>query len=198
MSDPTPQPTDLSFLEAAPQPKRGGFSLGSMVLLAGILIFAGVIGLALLKQRQSQPTSGPAPSFELTTFDGQTLRLEDLRGQIVVLNFWASWCGPCRDEAPALQTAWENYRDKGVIILGVAYADVDSQSLEFIDEYGMTYLNAPDNGTRISSEYHITGVPETFFIDQNGEIVTTRLLPIEAEDLNGILDLMLAEQETDS
>ena len=178
------EPTDTS--------KHNSISLGTIVLLAGIALVAAVFALALARQNQGQPTQGAAPDFELTTFDGQTFRLSDLRGNIVVLNFWAGWCGPCRDEAPALQAAWEQYRDQGVVFMGVAWADNGPSSLAFIEEFGITYFNGPDTGTRISEDYNIQGVPETFFIDQNGNIVNTVFMPMSAEELTAILDDMLA------
>jgi cytochrome c biogenesis protein CcmG/thiol:disulfide interchange protein DsbE len=124
-------------------------------------------------QRQAPPlASGPAPAFELKTFDGQTIRLADLRGQAVVINFWASWCGPCRDEAPALQAMWQKYKDRGLVILGVDYVDTESKAKEFIQEFGQTYPNGPDVGTQISQQYKITGVPETYFITRDGHVLS--------------------------
>ncbi len=159
-----PSPSDTSG-------KKNRLSPGSIVLLFGIVLMAAVIGIALLRQQQTQPTSGQAPDFAVTTFDGQTVRLSDLRGQIVVINFWASWCGPCRDEAPRLERLWQDYRERGVVVLGIAHADIDRDSLAFIDEFGITYPNAPDVGGRLADQaYHILGVPETFIIDQQGNI----------------------------
>jgi cytochrome c biogenesis protein CcmG/thiol:disulfide interchange protein DsbE len=157
--------------DTPPTPRRR-LSLGAIVLLAGVLTVVIVIGIALIRQQQGQPTSGAAPDFTVTTFDGETIRLSDLRGQPVVVNFWASWCGPCHDEAALYQSLWERYRDQGVVFLGIAYADDESDSREFIEQYGITYPNAPDIGTVISKElYSIRGVPETFVIDQDGNVV---------------------------
>src|SRR6185369_8583076 len=154
--------------ETEQQTPRGGFSLGSIVLLLGIVMVAVVFGLALARQNQTQPTSGPAPDFTLTTMDGSTVRLVDLKGQIVVVNFWASWCGPCRQEAPALQNVWEQYKDKGVLIMGIAYTDTETNAKAFIKEYHQNYPNGLDLGTKISDMYNIEGVPETFIIDRDG------------------------------
>jgi cytochrome c biogenesis protein CcmG/thiol:disulfide interchange protein DsbE len=190
--------TELEFLQETQDSPKPGFrlSLGGIMLLGGILLVALVVGLQLARQGQSQPTAGPAPDFTVTTFDGQRIRLSELRGQIVILNFWASWCGPCRAEAPILESMWRDYRDRGVIVLGVTYADAERDSRAFIAEMGMTYPNAPDVGTFISrSLYHITGVPETFIIDQRGEIARFLFADINAQravEVRALLDDLLA------
>jgi cytochrome c biogenesis protein CcmG/thiol:disulfide interchange protein DsbE len=113
----------------------------------------------------------PAPAFELTTFDGKAVRLESLRGKVVVLNFWASWCYPaCYEEAPVLQANWLRAKAQGVIVLGVAIQDKEPASLEFIQRFGLTFPNAPDPTGRVSIDYGVYGVPETFVIDRRGVI----------------------------
>jgi cytochrome c biogenesis protein CcmG/thiol:disulfide interchange protein DsbE len=111
-----------------------------------------------------------------------------------VINFWASWCGPCRSEAPALQQVWEAYQDSGdVVLLGVDYVDNTQDALGYINEFGITYPNGPDLGTRISDMYHIQGVPETFVVGKDGTIFRFIYAGVTARDLANIIEAALAE-----
>jgi cytochrome c biogenesis protein CcmG/thiol:disulfide interchange protein DsbE len=102
----------------------------------------------------------PATPFSVELFNGGKLRLEDLRGKAIFLNFWASWCPPCRAEARDLEAAWQKLKDKNVIFLGVALQDTEQASLEFLKEFEVTYPNGKD----------VWGIPESFFIDPQGRI----------------------------
>jgi cytochrome c biogenesis protein CcmG/thiol:disulfide interchange protein DsbE len=116
-----------------------------------------------------------------------------MRGNVVVLNFWASWCRECRVEADLLEQTSRLYADDGVIFLGLAYADVEPKSLAYLKEYDITYPNAPDLGTNAAEDYEITGVPETFIIDKNGEIAHVQIGPISAAALNGIIQQLIEQ-----
>jgi cytochrome c biogenesis protein CcmG, thiol:disulfide interchange protein DsbE len=186
---------ELDFLtepqvEETPVPRRG-LSLGSIVLLIGVVLVALVFGFALARQNRTQPETGPAPDFTLTMLDGSQVRLADLKGKVVVVNFWASWCGPCRDEAPALQSVWEKYQDKNVVILGVAYTDTERGAKAFMEEFGQTYPNGLDIGTKISELYAIQGVPETFIINPKGEVAVFMMVPLTEETLSANIDKVL-------
>jgi cytochrome c biogenesis protein CcmG/thiol:disulfide interchange protein DsbE len=172
-------------------PNRG-LTPGSIVLLIGILAVVIVVGIALTRQNQTQPTSGAAPDFSLTTLDGQEIRLSALRGKVVVINFWASWCVPCRDEAPALQAVWERYQDRGVVLLGVAWTDTERGARAFMAEFGQNYPNGLDLGTKIAEKYNITGVPETFIVDQEGHVAEFIISTITEDRLAASLDRLLA------
>jgi cytochrome c biogenesis protein CcmG, thiol:disulfide interchange protein DsbE len=119
---------------------------------------------------QSPLIANEAPSFTLALFDGGTLTLKDLRGKAVLVNFWASWCVPCRAEAPALESAWQKYKDRGVVFLGVNIQDKEEDARAFLKEFGITYLNGRDASDTIAIDYGVWGIPETFFIDPQGRI----------------------------
>jgi cytochrome c biogenesis protein CcmG, thiol:disulfide interchange protein DsbE len=113
-----------------------------------------------------------APPFDLQLFGGGHLTSAELRGMVVVLNFWASWCIPaCTDEAPALQAIWEQYRGRGVTVVGVNIQDREAPARAFIQRFGQTFPTGMDPRGLISIEYGVYGVPETYVIDRSGRTV---------------------------
>jgi len=112
----------------------------------------------------------PAPSFAVTLFDGGKLSLEDLRGKVVFLNFWASWCPPCRAEAKDLEEIWQRWKDKDVVFLGINIQDQEDDALAFLKEFHITYPNGRDGSGKTAIGYGVWGIPETFFIDRKGRI----------------------------
>ena len=136
----------------------------------------------------------PASPFKLTAFDGKPVALESLRGQVVVVNFWASWCYPaCYEEAPSLERAWKAYKDRGLVMVGVNYQDKDEPARRFLAQFGHTFPNAPDPGSRVSVDYGVYGVPETYFIDKKGRVRFKQVGPVSDETLKSQIERLLAE-----
>jgi cytochrome c biogenesis protein CcmG/thiol:disulfide interchange protein DsbE len=130
--------------------------------------FVLLLGVGLFKAAPPIATPGsPAPEFEDMALLGSTKTISsgDLEGEPVVLNFWASWCIPCRLEAPALEKAWQDYRNQGVQFVGVNIQDFEGDALAFVKEFGVTYPNIRDVNRTVAGDFGITGLPETFFVD---------------------------------
>ena len=136
-----------------------------------------------------------APPFSLRLFDGGRLTLQELRGKVVVVNFWASWCYPaCYEEAPLLEGAWRAYKNKGVMIVGVNIQDTEKGAREFMGRFNFTFPNGSDPKGKISIEYGVYGVPETFLIDQEGRIAYKHVGALTAETLSRQLQKLLGLQ----
>ena len=143
------------------------------------LLFIALLALRLYQTNTSeQRAAGVAPDFTFTTFDGEMIALSELRGQGVVLNFWASWCDPCRDEAVLLEQTWQAEKENGIVFLGLDYLDQEPQAKAYLDEYRVSYPNGPDLQSKAARDYGIKGVPETFFIDGEGNIAYMVIGPI--------------------
>lgn len=115
-----------------------------------------------------------APDFTLDTLDGTKITLSDLRGKIVVINLWATWCPPCRAEMPALENAYKQYKDSGVVVLGLNVTNQDSESKvpRFVDEFGLTFPILLDRDGSVSALYQLRGLPTTYFVNRAGIIRT--------------------------
>jgi cytochrome c biogenesis protein CcmG/thiol:disulfide interchange protein DsbE len=135
----------------------------------------------------------PAPDFALELLDGSSLALGDLQGQVVVINFWATWCPPCEDELPDLQAVWEEVRERGAVFVGIAFEEDEADVREMTSEFGITYPLGLDVEDRISIAYGITGVPETFVIDAAGNVAGVHVGPITAQELRAELDGLLGQ-----
>ena len=171
-------------------------------ILAGAitLFILGFLGWGLMNTNAPRPEPDTlAPGFNMEFFNGYewenrpTASLDDMKGQVVVLNFWASWCVECRIEADLLENSWRAYQDQGVVFLGVAYIDVEPQSLAYMKEFNVTYPNAPDLRSRISQDYKVTGVPETFFIGKDGLVKEIVIGPVSPQRLISTIERLLAE-----
>jgi cytochrome c biogenesis protein CcmG, thiol:disulfide interchange protein DsbE len=151
--------------------RRSG-QIGAVVIVAALL---GLLGWKLT-QGESEVTrelhrggTPAAPRFSLMRLNGEgDLSLSSLRGKTVVLNFWASYCGPCKDETPLLQQAWTRWRDKDIVFVGIDVKDFRGDAREFMSRYGVTYPNVHDGKGSTLGRYGVRGLPETYFVDANG------------------------------
>ncbi|GER78853.1 MAG: TlpA family protein disulfide reductase [Chloroflexi bacterium] len=179
---------------AQPPPTPGRKKFGVTITFTIILTFLALMAWGLKRAQAGPLDKGLAPDFTITGFDGKTVTLSELRGQVVIINFWASWCPPCREEAAYLEETWRKYEGKGVIFIGVDWVDTEKEAFAYIDEFDITYINGPDIGTRIAQAYNIQGVPETFFVAKNGELRGVHIGPMKYPQLDEKIDELLAEQ----
>ena len=169
------------------------FILAGLALLALLLVLdtgrasrsrTEVPSLAGQRGGLSESSDGQAaPDFSITLFDGATFRLAEQRGQAIVLNFWASWCVPCRVEMPYFETTYRAYKDRGVTFVGVTVQDDPADSQAFLKELGITYPSGPDEGNAIALLYQLRGLPTTAFIRRDGTLARTWIGPIDEKDL---------------
>jgi cytochrome c biogenesis protein CcmG, thiol:disulfide interchange protein DsbE len=134
-----------------------------------------------------------APDFSLDLLGGGgKLRLSSLRGKVVVVNFWASWCVPCKDEASLLEDGWRRWRDEGVQFLGVDAEDFKGDARRFVSRYGVTYPSVYDGHGSTIGHWGVTGYPETWFVDRQGRLVVERIKgPVTKEKLDRNISLAL-------
>lgn len=184
--------------QGPPVSQNGSRRIGQpLVIFAALAVVFVSLAYGLTARGPGPLQEGPAPDFTLQLFDGSQLSLSELRGQVVVLNFWASWCPPCRDEAPMLESAWQRYREQGLIVVGVDYKDTEAPALAFIEEFGISYPNGPDSRSRIAKAYGVQGVPETFVITHEGEIAKVFIGSPTEDQLTVVLEELLAEARGD-
>ena len=159
-------------------------------VVIAISLTIGVLALAwaLFDSREVRS----APDFTLTAFDGAVYPMRELRGRVVVLNFWASWCGPCRAEAPGLQQAWLDLRNQDVIFLGVDQADAPDAAQQFMREFAISYPNGPDNG--IVQAFQVQSLPTTIIVGRDGMIHDTLYTAVERSDLRTRVETALRRE----
>jgi cytochrome c biogenesis protein CcmG/thiol:disulfide interchange protein DsbE len=189
----------LETRQAAPEaaPRRSTTRLlvagAAFAIVAGLALLLGV-GLSRRSDGTGATTTGTgrtAPNFVLPAFSGGELSLAQFAGKPVFIYFWASWCVPCRDEAPALEAAWRQYRDQGVAIVGVNVQDTEESARDFIREFNLTYPSVRDADGRVYIDYGVYGVPEGFFVGADGTIEKRWIGPLDAEQLDaGIKELI--------
>lgn len=164
-------------VSSAPSPEGVAWPKGRYYFLMALVL---ILGFAwITATRVVQPTNigaqvprpgFVAPDFALPTLDGDTIRLSDLRGRPVVINFWATWCPPCRTEMPAIIREYNRYKDRGLIVLAVNQAESPAKIIPFRDEYGMPFPILLDERMEVSKLYEIRFLPTTFFVAPNGTI----------------------------
>jgi len=182
-------------------PKRGvpaWVQVLVFVLLLGLLT---VVAFGLKRAQQGTVQVGETiDNFTLQLFSGYeyegrtSIDLDEFQGKIVVINFWASWCKPCEQEAAELEQAWQYYQPGGeVIFLGVDYVDTEPEARTYLKKFGITFPNGPDMGTRISQQFRIQGVPETYFVDRQGVLRYIQVGPfVSLTQILSIIDGLLA------
>jgi cytochrome c biogenesis protein CcmG/thiol:disulfide interchange protein DsbE len=178
-----------------PKSKR----IGIIVSLFSLIIILVILGLRLFSDDKSMLKMGEAPEdFSLITFSGERIQTSDLRGKIVLVNFWASWCVTCDEEAVLLVEAWQELQEKApgeTFFLGVAYMDTEPAARSFLQEYGVTYPNGPDLRSEISNLYQVQGVPETFILDQEGILRSIKYGPfLSVEEILSLINPLLSGQ----
>jgi cytochrome c biogenesis protein CcmG, thiol:disulfide interchange protein DsbE len=134
----------------------------------------------------------PAPLFALETLEGDTLRLSDLKGQVVVMNFWASWCLACIGEHPLLVAASQKFNNQPVKFVGVVYQDTRGNAQEWLRERGVYGKSVLDKGSRTAIDFGLAGVPETFFIGKDGRVAYKQVGPVTEEVLNTWVSKLLS------
>ena len=174
-------------------PPRSGrfraFPGGSVNALVIAVLVGLIVVLALGFQRdprdiRSAAVGKPAPAFDLPALDGTgRVSLAQHRGKVIVVNFFASWCVPCRQEHPALVRAWERYRTSDVVMIGVLYQDSVDAGRDFVRRLGTTWPTAVDDDGRTALAFGVFGIPETFFVDPDGIIAGRHIGPIDEETL---------------
>ena len=177
-------------------PEKKNISWGIILAWAVIIAVLALVFVILLRRQEGPVSVGKkAPDFSLTTFDGQEYDLADLEGKVVVLNFWASWCKPCEQEAADLEKAWRLYQPTGeVIFLGVDWTDTEKKAFQYLEKFDITYPTGPDLGTRISQAFRTTGVPETYIIDKDGVLAYVKLSPfVSLQEITSAIDPLLGE-----
>jgi cytochrome c biogenesis protein CcmG/thiol:disulfide interchange protein DsbE len=169
-------------------------SWGRILVWAGLLALLALLALGLMRTQQGSVSVGQrTPDFTLTTFEGEQISLAGLKGRVIVINFWASWCKPCEAEAVDLETAWRFYEPRGdVVFLGVDWTDTEPAAKAYLEKFDITYPNGPDLGTRISQSFRITGVPETYIVDRKGDLAFVKISPFESlDEIKAAIDPLL-------
>jgi len=198
--NPTPEP-------AAPgQHRRRWFFAGVVCALLALFLSPFAYGLWHVGTGAPRPSSagvnavgvqgrvraGIAKDVRLHLYSGGTFQLAEQRGHVVILNFWASWCPPCREEAPVLERGWQHYRDRGVVMVGVDTWDTEQDARTFLKTFSIDYPNGPDASGTSAIDYGLTGLPETFFIRPDGTMARHWIGPISDQQFAAVVEELLS------
>ena len=212
MAEPRP---DSEPAEAVPP--SAIIRIGQLATLLGVLMLVALLVFGLTTRASDESINQgladgepvPAPLFDLEVLDSgamppelesamataaadDRLQLAELSGLPIVLNFWASWCNPCRAEAPVLQGGWERWGPEGVLFLGLDTQDLSDDALDFVEEFAIDYPTIREPDKTVASDYGLTGIPETFFIDARGRVVAHSVGAVSAEQLDSGVKAALA------
>ena len=194
----TTPPTDPTMTAGRGVPELRRLPRRVLVATAVVpLLLLGVLGVALLLRGPStSPTTigSVAPDFSLVDLDGNTVRLSELRGRPVIVNFWASWCGPCVEEFPLLREAADEHGDDGLVVLGIVYQDRSEAARAFMQRNGGTWSALMDPGERVAQAYNIFAPPETYFVGRDGTIVARHIGQFTAASLEDKVAAIMDEE----
>lgn len=149
------------------QPEGRYLALKRAVFILIPTLFVGALAVGVLRSDPGVRIGGPAPEFNLPLVgaDSDSLSTDDLKGKVAVVNFFSSWCASCKIEAPVFERTWQQYREKGLVVLGINIQDVEEDALDFIARYRITHPVVRDANQEVANQFGVKGIPETFFID---------------------------------
>lgn len=173
---------------------RRGYYLAAALVPILLLAVWGALLLARPAPGGVARIGDAAPAFVLNDLDGNPIRLADLRGRPVIVNFWASWCVPCVEEFPVLAKAAEAHQRDGLAVVGIVYRDQSDAAREFMDRMAATWPAVMDPGDRVASRFGVIGAPDTFFIDRDGTLVSRQIGQLSAADMQRGLARILGEE----
>jgi peroxiredoxin len=179
----------------AVQSKTGRAITVTVLILASLGIIYALINFTSKKDSETAVQVGqPAPNFTLTTLDGSKLSLTDLKGKVVLLNFWVSWCEPCKEEMPAIQQTYEAWKDKGLVVVGVNIAESKVTAKGFAERLGVSFPVVLDSNREVTvHSYNVGPIPSSFFIDKNGIVRSVNTGGMSANYMKNKIETLLAQ-----